>query len=66
MKKCFFKVYKNINKYNNEEFKILALKLLCFQKKKIKSKIKVKSFYKTFCFDLGVKRSVYNFFNLSR
>lgn len=69
MKKCFFKVYKNINDYKSEEFKILALKLLLKNNRQIKynnNKIKIKSYYKTFCFDLGVKRSVYNFFNLSR
>lgn len=66
MKKCFFKVYKNISEYKKEEFKLLALKLLLVRQKNKNNKIKIKSYYKTFCLDLGVKRSIYNFFNLSR
>lgn len=68
MKKCFFKVYKNIQEYSSMEFKILSLNILSFYKKKMqqRNKIQYKSYYKTFCFDIGVKRSVYNFFSLSR
>lgn len=67
MKKCFFKVYNNLSVYKKSEFKLIAFKL-CFLKKH-KSKIKNfshKSYQKTFCFETGVKRSVYNYFNLAR
>lgn len=68
MKKCFFKVYKNLFLYKNKELKLLAFKL-CFLKKKKFDRIKFllqKSQQKSFCFETGVKRSVYNFFGLSR
>lgn len=65
MKKCFFKGYKNIKNYNKYEFFLLALKLF-FKKKKNNKIFFAKNYAKTFCFDLGVKRSVYTFFNLSR
>jgi hypothetical protein len=67
MKRCFFKVYKNLLNYKKSEFKLIAFKL-CFlkkQKSKIKS-FKQKSYQKSFCFETGVKRSVYNYFNLAR
>ncbi len=67
MKKCFFKVYKNLSSYKNSEFKLMAFKL-CFLSKvrKVKFPFPQKSYQKSFCFETGVKRSVYNFFNLSR
>ena len=67
MKKCFFKVYKNLFEFKKHEFKLIAFKL-CFlrkQKNKIKN-FKQKSYQKAFCFETGVRRSIYNYFNLSR
>lgn len=67
MKKCFFKVYKNLFNYKKQEFKLLAFKLCFLKDKKCELvKFKQKSYQKTFCFETGVKRSVYNYFNLSR
>lgn len=68
MKKCFFKVYKNLTIYKKSEFKLIAFKLCFLQNKKnIKIKLfKKKSYQKSFCFETGVKRSVYNYFNLAR
>lgn len=67
MKKCFFKVYKNLVNYKSAEFKLIAFKL-CFlnKKNKIKKKFSKKSYQKSFCFETGVKRSVYNYFSLAR
>lgn len=67
MKKCFFKVYKNLTIYNKLEFRLIAFKL-CFLRanKKFKNPFYYKSFQKSFCFETGVKRSVYNYFNLAR
>lgn len=67
MKKCFFKVYKNLSEYKKAEFKLIAFKLCFFRnKKKIKKFFKYKTYQKSFCFETGVKRSVYNYFNLAR
>lgn len=67
MKKCFFKVYKNLLIYKKNEFKLIAFKLCFLKKQKIKIKnFKQKSYQKSFCFETGVKRSVYNYFNLAR
>jgi len=66
MKKCFFKIYKNLSIYKQKELKLLAFKLCVFGNKKISNKFKGKSYHKSFCFITGVKRSVYNFFNISR
>ena len=69
MKKCFFKIYKNLFLYSKNELKCLAFKVCFLKKKKIsinyifKNK---KSYHKSFCFVTGVKRSVYNFFNIAR
>ena len=65
MKKCFFKVYNNLCIYNNYEFNFLLNKIIFLSlKKKINNN--KKKYNKTFCYETGVKRSVYNFFNLSR
>lgn len=66
MKKCFFKLYKNLSIYDKNELSLLAYKLCFFKKKKKFSNNNKKSFQKSFCFFTGVKRSVYNFFNLAR
>lgn len=67
MKKCFFKVYKNLLNYKKFEFKLIAFKLCFLKKQKIKIKnFKQRSYQKSFCFETGVKRSVYNYFNLAR
>jgi hypothetical protein len=68
MKKCFFKLYNNLLVYKKSEFKLVSFKI-CFLRKRRKIKIKnfkKKSYQKNFCFETGVKRSVYNYFNLSR
>ena len=68
MKKCFFKVYKNLLNYSKSEFKLIAFKLCFLNSKKtdIKKKFSKRSLQKSFCFETGVKRSVYNYFNLAR
>lgn len=63
MKKCFFKVYKNLYIYNKNEFNILIKKLI---NNNNFNKNNICNYSKTFCFETGVKRSIYNFFNLSR
>jgi len=67
MKKCFFKVYKNLVVYKKLEFKLISFKLCFLNKQKDKVKNFSKKIYqKSFCFETGVKRSVYNYFNLAR
>jgi len=67
MKKCFFKLYKNLSLYKKDELKTLAFKL-CFlgNKKRVVVNSYRKSYHKSFCFITGVKRSVYNYFNIAR
>ena len=65
MKKCFFKLYKNLSLYKKDELKFLAFKL-CFLNNKKKVPLHKKSYHKSFCFITGVKRSVYNYFNIAR
>lgn len=67
MKKCFFKLYKNLFLYKKNELKILAFKA-CFLNSNKRSvfKLQNKSYQKSFCFVTGVRRSVYNFFNIAR
>lgn len=69
MKKSFFKIYSNLALYKREEFKLFSFKLCFLNKKRQQHRVRIslhKSFQKTFCFETGVKRSVYTFFNISR
>lgn len=70
MKKCFFKTYKNLVLYKKNELNLLAFKLCFLKNKNLKnancSNIKKKNYHKSFCSITGVKRSVYNFFNMAR
>jgi hypothetical protein len=66
MKKCFFKLYKNILLYKGKELKMLAFKVCASSNKKFYFRHNVRSYHKSFCFITGVKRSVYNFFNIAR
>ena len=65
MKKCFFKIYKNLSLYNKSELSLLSFKI-CFIKKKNLLFFKKRSYQKSFCFFTGAKRSVYTFFDLAR
>jgi len=65
MKKCFFKIYKNLFLYKKAELKLLAFKI-CYSKNKKVIGPSMRSYHKSFCCVTGVKRSVYNFFNLAR
>lgn len=66
MKRCFFKVYKNLSLYSKSELNILSFKICFIKKKKQMFPLKKRSYQKSFCFFTGVKKSVYTFFDLAR
>lgn len=65
MKNCFYKTYNFTFLYKKSELNNLMYKLF-YRELKLKIFFNYKFFFKNFCLETGVKRSVCNFFSLYR